>query len=143
MSENIITELQAKNLLESGLSTSVYKWASDFINDAMKGWIGTSCYACEIGYEITGEEKIKERYKADSIKFIMEHFKEAGEELRYQKEELCSEINPFEAPEEFVECWLNHAVESVLCRVPVIIDNWNKLIEITEEVVNEIKKYLI
>lgn len=143
MSENKTTELQSKNLLESGLSVGIYKWASDFINDAMETWIGISCYACEIGYEITGEEKIKNRYKKDSIKFIMEHFKEAGEELRYQKEELCSEINPFEDPEEFVECWLNHAVERVLCNIPVIIDNWNNKIEITEEFVNDIKKYLI
>ena len=141
MSENNITELQAKNLLASGLNINIYKWASDFINDAMEDWIGISCYACEIGYEITGEEKKKGFY--EPIKFMMEHFKEAGEELRYQKEELCLEINPFEEPEAFVERWLEHAVEAVLSEIPVITDNWNNKIEITEEIVNEIKKYLI
>ena len=141
MSENNLTELQAKNLLASGLNVNIYKWASEFIYDAMENWIGISCYACEIGYDITGEEKRKGFY--DPIKFIMEHFKEAGEELRYQKEELCSEINPFEDPDAFVECWLEHSVEAVLSGIPFIIDNWNNIIEITEDMVNEIKKYLI
>ena len=143
MSENSLTELQAKNLFASGLDTNIYKWASEFIYNAMEDWIGISCYACEIGYEITGEEKKKELYKRDPIKFIMEHFREAGEELRYQKEELCSEINVFESPDAFVECWLEHAVEAVLSGIPFIIDNWNNIIEITEDMVNEIKKYLI
>lgn len=138
----MMTEKQLNNFKNSGLSSDIYTWACDYILDHIDDFEGNSCYACELSDELTMIPNINCIYEEDSIGFIGKHFREAGEVYRYLNNELEMDCNPFEEPEKFVVCWLIHAVECVLSYIPIIEDNWNDEIEITPEVIAEIKEYL-
>lgn len=130
------------NLKESGLDKDIYIWACDYIKDIIDDFHGYSTDGADLAYRLTETPNYNGKYEEDSFKFIGDHIKEAAKEFDYQSKELGCVTNPFKDPDGFVVCWLIHAVECVLNNIPVVSENWNGMLDITPEVINEIKEYL-
>lgn len=129
---------------KSGRSKAIYDWAKDYILDHIDDWEGQSVYGADFAFDLTEEPNVNGIYEDDSRGFIKDHFDDAGEEYKYQKNNFGKEgvKNPFDDPEGFVVVWLIDSVGDILAGVPVIEENWNNSFELTPEVILDIKEAL-
>ena len=137
------TKILAKNI---GRSEEIVEWAIDYINYKLPDYEGCTTYGCDLGSLITECPNADGAYIIgikESIDFIASHFYDARDEYEYEKDNFGEVLhNPFENPEAFIVCMLINTVEGILSQVPVIEENWNDEIELTQDVIDEILNFL-
>lgn len=138
---------EEKTVMESvqsktDLSPAIYDWAKDYILDHIDDWEGQSVYGADLAYELTEAPNVNGIYEDDSWGFIGKHLNDAAKEYEYQKDNFGEVKNPFEDPEGFVVVWLIDAVGAVLANIDVVDEHWNDDLELTEDVIKEIKDAL-
>lgn len=127
---------------KTDLSSEIYNWAKDYILDNIDDWEGQSVYGSDLAIELTEGPNNNGSYEQDAWKFIGDHIHDAAKEYDYQKFNFGDVKNPFEDPDGFVVVWLIDAVGDILSKIDVIDDNWNNKVELTEDVIKEIKSAL-
>lgn len=119
------------------------QYCKDFINDNLDGYVGTDVYGCDLSHTLTEEINVNgtatfSRQKA--MDYIKEWFDEAAEVYNYQMENYGSvSQNPFENPEAWMVCMIIEGCASLLSQCKCVDTIWNDEVELTEELVEQIK----
>ncbi len=127
---------------KTDLSQDIYDWAKDYILDTIDDWEGQSVYGADLAYELTEVPNVNGVYEDDSWGFIGKHIHDAADEYNRQKDNFGEVKNPFEDPEGFVVVWLIGAVGAILANIDVVDEHWDDKLEITEDIIKEIKDAL-
>ena len=132
--------------LENATRQKFCDYTKEFLLNQLEDYKGCKSYACELYILLT--EGINADGSAtysthEAKEYIKEWFEEAGEYYEYAKMNFGEVfINPFENPEAFQVEMISQGVSSLLSQVETISDNWNEEIEITEELIKEIKDHI-
>lgn len=121
-------------------------YCKDFIKDNIRDFEGQTHYACDFSFTIT--EKANSdgtlTYSRNKAKeYLSEWWDDCADYVEYEKlhfGELTH--NPFENPEAFMVCMVVEGCNAILSECPIIEDNWNNKIELTEEVIDSILDYV-
>lgn len=119
------------------------QYCKDFINDNLDGYVGTDVYGCDLSHTLTEEINVNgtatfSRQKA--MEYIKEWFDEAAEVYNYQMENYGSvSQNPFENPEAWMVCMIIEGCANLLGQCKCVDNIWNDEVELTEELVEQIK----
>ena len=127
---------------KTALREAIYDWAKDYILDTIDDWEGQSVYGADLASELTDAPNRNGIYEDDSWGFISKHLDDAAREYDYQKDTFGEVKNPFEDPEGFVVVWLIDAVGEILANVDIVDEHWNDELELTADVIKEIKDAL-
>lgn len=127
---------------KAGLSRDIYEWAKEFILDYIDEYEGLSTYGADLAYEITEVPNKNGVYEDDAWGFITKHIQDAREEYDNQEDILGEAKNPLKDPDGFVVVWLIDAVGSILANIDIVDENWNNELELTKDVIKEIKDAL-
>ena len=132
--------------LEKATRQNFCDYTKDYLLNQLEDYKGCKSYACDLYILLT--EGINADGSAtysthEAKEYIKEWFEEAGEYYEYAKDNFGEVFNnPFENPEAFMVEMIIQGVSSLLSDVPTILDNWNDEIEITDELIEEIKKHI-
>lgn len=125
---------------------TLLEYCKNYIIDHIDNYEGTMHYACDFPMTITEGPNCDGSltYSTDNaIEFLREWWWDCGEYWKYEKFNFGENYhNPFENPEAYMVCMVIEGCNSILSRCPVIEENWNDKIEITEEVIKQIKEYV-
>lgn len=121
-------------------------YCKNYILDHIDGYEGQSHYGCDFAYTLTGEPNVEgtltySTYEAKE--YLREWWDECGEYWDYEKDNFGENIhNPFDNPEAYMVCMVIEGVNAILANEPHIEESWNDELELTKEVIEDIKKYV-
>ena len=104
---------------------------------------GQEVYGCDLGYAIFEEANVNGSYTCSAYKakeWIKMFFDELGEVVDDIKNNLGdgSVPNPFDNPEAFQVVCMLELSSTLLGQCRTVGENWNNLMELTEETINQI-----
>lgn len=132
--------------LENANRQNFCDYTKDFLLNQLEDYKGCTSYACDLYILLT--EGINADGSAtcsayEAKEYIKEWFDQAGEYFECAKMNFGEVFNnPFENPEAFMVEMIIQGVYSLLSDVPTISEKWNKKIEITDELIEEIKEHI-
>ncbi len=122
------------------------EYCKNFILEHIDGYADTTHYACDFCTTITEGPNVDgtltySRQKA--IEYLCEWWEDASEYWEYEKQNFGENLhNPFENPEAYMVCMVIEGVSYIMGQCPVISDNWDDEIVITEDVIAQIKSFV-
>ena len=125
---------------------SFVDYCKAYIIEHIDGYEGQSHYACDLSSIITEGPNVDgtmtySTYEAKE--YLREWWDEAGEYWQYEKDNFGENLhNPFENPEAYMVCMVIEGCSSILSRCPDLEDNWNEEIELTAEIIQNIKEFV-
>lgn len=132
--------------LEKATRQNFCDYTKDYLLNQLEDYKGCKSYACDLYLLLTEGINVdgSATYSTNEAKeYIKEWFEEAGKYYEYAKMNFGEVFsNPFENPEAFQVEMISQGVSSLLSQVETISDNWNEEIEITDELIKEIKKHI-
>lgn len=132
--------------LENATRQKFCEYTKDYLLNQLEDYKGCKSYACDLYILLT--EGINADGSAtystyEAKEYIKEWFEDAGKCYEYANMNLGEVFNnPFERPEAFMVEMIIQGVSVLLSDVPTISQNWNDKIEITDELIEEIKKHI-
>jgi len=116
----------------------------DSVSDRLDEMEGMTVVGADMASEVTMPDNMDGCFViyTDAAKdFISHYFNEAGETFEYFKSVYGNDWNenPFEDPSKFTFFMEEYGVETLLNDIPVINDNWDEDIELTPEIIAQIK----
>ena len=121
-------------------------YCKNYILDHIDNYEGQAHYGCDFAYTLTEAPNANGTltYSThDAIEYLREWWYECGEYWDYEKDNFGENIhNPFDNPEAYMVCMVIEGVNAILANEPHIEESWNDEIELTEEVIEDIKKYV-
>lgn len=125
---------------------SFVDYCKNYILDNLANYEGQCIYGSEIGYTITESPNVDGTltYNAYEAKeYLREWWDECGEYWDYEKDNFGEHFhNPFDEPEAYMVCMVIDGVNAILSNEPHIEESWNDKLELTEEVIEDIEKYV-
>lgn len=125
---------------------SFVEYCKAYIIENIDDYEGTEVYACDFTTSITDGPNIDGTltYSTnEAIEYLREWWYEAGEYWQYEKDNFGeNQHNPFENPEAYMVCMVIEGCASILSRCPDLEDNWNDKIELTAEIIHNIKEFV-
>ena len=125
---------------------SFNEYCKNYILENLDNYEGQSVYGSEVGYTITQSPNVDGTltYSThEAIEYLREWWDEAGEYWEYEKDNFGEHPhNPFDEPEAYMVCMVIEGVNAILANEPHIEESWNDKLELTEEVIEDIKKYV-
>lgn len=132
--------------LENATRQNFCDYTKEHLLDKLEDYKGCKSYACDLYNLLT--EGINADGSAtystyEAKEYIKEWFEDAGNYYEYAKMNFGEVFNnPFERPEAFMVEMIIQGVSVLLNDVKTISDNWDEEIEITEELIQEIKNHI-
>ena len=121
-------------------------YCKNYILDHIEGYEGQLHYGCDFAYTLTETPNVDGTltYSThDAIEYLREWWYECGEYWEYEKDNFGEHPhNPFDEPEAYMVCMVIEGVNAILANEPHIEKSWNDKLELTEEVIEDIKKYV-
>ena len=121
-------------------------YCKDYIKDHINDFEGETPYACDFCMTITEAPNSDGTltYSTEQAKeYLKEWWNDCADYFQYEKDSFGENLhNPFENPEAFMVCMVIEGCNAILSRCPIIEENWNERIELTEEVISEILEYV-
>ena len=118
----------------------------NYILNHIEDFEGTMHYACDFSQELTQGPNVDGTltYSTEKAKeYLREWWWDCGQYWKYEKDNFGENYhNPFDNPEAYMVCMVIEGCYHILSGCPVIEDNWAEKIEITEEVIRQIKEYV-
>ena len=123
---------------------SYFDYCKQHLLERLDAYIGTSHYACDLGYYLCEEENANGSLTF-SRKRAMEYLKawwfDCGDYWEYEKDNFGEHPhNPFDNPEAFMVCMVIHGVDNILSQCRPINEAWNDTINLSDKFVAELKK---
>lgn len=121
-------------------------YCKNYILDHIDNYEGQSYYGCDFAYTLTEAPNVDgslthSTYKAKE--YLREWWDECGEYWEYEKDNFGEHLhNPFDEPEAYMVCMVIEGVNAILANEPHIEESWNDKLELTEGVIDDIKKYV-
>ena len=114
------------------------------IINELENYEGQTVYACDLGWTLTEDINANGSftYSRELAKvYLEEWWNEAADYSEYEKFSFGEyQHNRFENPEAFTVCMVIEGVNGLLSKCPLINDNWNDEIELTDDVVSTLKE---
>ena len=128
------------------METNFTNYCKEYITDRLNDYEGTSHYLCDFASEITEGANVDGTitYSTNAaIEFIKEHFNEAAAYYNYAKDNYGEvPCNPFDNTEAYMVCMVIDGVKSLMNQVLIDNEDWDNEVEITNELIEEIKEGL-
>ena len=122
------------------------EYCKNYILEHIDDYEGQDHYACDFAMTLTEGPNIDGSLTYSSYEakqYLKEWWDECGEYWDYEKDNFGEHThNPFDNPEAYMVCMVIEGVASILSNCPEIEDNWNEKIELTAEVIQNIKDYV-
>lgn len=110
----------------------------------LENYEGQTVYACDLGYKLTEDINANGSftYSRELAKdYLKEWWDEASDYWEFEQLQFGEHIhNPFDNPEAYIVCMVIEGVNGLLSKCPLIEDNWNDEIELTDDVVSTLKQ---
>lgn len=123
---------------------SFIEYCKNYIIDHIEDYEGQSHYACDWGSILTDCANCDGTltYSTEDAKeYLKEWWYDCGQYFEYEKSNFGSAIsNPFENPEAYMVRMVCEGVNAIFTKCPTINEMWNDNVEMTEELINEIKE---
>lgn len=106
------------------------------IKDRLQDYSGGTYYGCDLAYTLFEGENANGTVLFSTYQtkqFIAENFDLFGDLVEYVKDNLDMTLNPFAEPEKAHVILLLESAQSLLAKLPLIEENWNNNIELTNE----------
>lgn len=111
--------------------------------EKLNEYAGTTHYACDLGIILTEEENTNGTltYSTwEAKEYLRYWWYDCAEYWDYEKANFGENLNnPFDRPEAYMVCMVIEGVRSILSQCKTIDDAWNEQIELTDEVVAQLK----
>lgn len=122
---------------------SFIEYCRNYIIDRIEDYEGQSEYACD--WAIIFTEGINcdgtLTYSTEKAKdYLKEWWDDCEQYFNYEKFNFGSASNPFENPEAYMVRMVIEGVNAIFSKCPTIDEKWNDKVEMTEELINEIKE---
>lgn len=121
-------------------------YCKNYILDHIDEFAGQSHYGCDFAYTLAEGPNIDGTltYSThNAIEYLREWWYECGEYWDYEKDNFGENIhNPFDNPEAYMVCMVIEGVAAILANEPHIEESWNDKLELTKEVIEDIKEYV-
>ena len=123
---------------------SFIEYCRNYIIDHIEDYEGQSHYACDWGSILTDCAKCDGTltYSTKEAKdYLKEWWYDCGQYFEYEKFNFGSAVsNPFEHPEAYMVRMVSEGVNAIFSKCPTINEMWNDKVEMTEDLINEIKE---
>jgi len=121
-------------------------YCKNYILDHIDEYDGQTHYGCDFGFTLTDAPNVDGTltYSAYEAKeYLREWWDECGAYWDYEMNNFDEHPhNPFDEPEAYMVCMVIEGVNAILANEPHIEESWNDKLELTEEVIEDIKKYV-
>lgn len=125
---------------------SLLEYTKNYLIEQLDAYEDTTQYACELATTLTegaNADGTLVYSRGEARDYLNEWFEECGEYWEYEKRNFGENYhNPFDNPEAYMVCMVIAACETILSKCPIIDEHWNEQIELTEDIVNDIKEYV-
>lgn len=108
------------------------------IKDRLSDYSGGNYYGCDLAYTLFEGENANGSVFCNAYKtkeFIKANFDLFGDLVEYCKENMGMTLNPFSEPEKALVILLLESAQSMLAKLPLIDENWNEQIELTDDAI--------
>ena len=110
----------------------------------LENYDGQTVYACDLGITLTEDINANGTftYSRELAKeYLKEWWNDASDYWDYEKWSFGeNQHNPFDNPEAYIVAMVIEGVNVLLSKCPLIDDNWNDEIELTDDVVSTLKE---
>ena len=114
------------------------------INNELENYEGQTVYACDLGWLLTEDINANGSFTYSrelAEDYLKEWWDDASDYWDYEKMNFGEHPhNPFEDAEGYLVCMVIDGVNGLLSKCPLIDDNWNDEIELTDDVVSTLKE---
>lgn len=125
---------------------SFVDFCKNYILDTIDGFENSSTYGSEIAYLLTNEPNVSGTLTFDSNaakEYIKTWWDDCADYWEYEEMNFSEHNhNPFDNPDGFMVCMVIEGCASMLSRCPVIESHWNNKLELSDDVIAEIKEYV-
>lgn len=125
---------------------SLLDYSKNYILEQLDNYEGTTQYACELAMTLTecaDADGTLVYCRNEAIDYLREWWYDCADYWDFENDNFGRNYhNPFDNPEAYMVCMVIAACETILSKCPVIDEHWNEQIELTEDVVNDIKEYV-
>lgn len=124
---------------------TLYEQVKQYLLDEIDGYTDLKVYIDEIGYSFTQYlivDGTVEYNKLATIKKMTENWEEYGAIFEYMEDNWGKAINPFDNPEAFDAQAYEIIASQILSDLQLNGTDEDDEITLTEEVINQIKKYI-
>ena len=122
------------------------EYCKDYILEHLNDYEGQSVYGSEVGYTITQSPNVDGTLtysREDAKEYLREWWDECAAYWNYEKVNFGEHFhNPFDEPEAYMVCMVIEGVNAILANEPHIEESWNDELELTEEVIEDIKEHV-
>ena len=122
------------------------EYCKDYILEHLNDYEGQSVYGSEVGYTITQSPNVDGTLtysREDAKEYLREWWDECAAYWNYEKDNFGEHFhNPFDEPEAYMVCMVIEGVNAILANEPHIEESWNDELELTEEVIEDIKEHV-
>ncbi len=123
---------------------SYFDYCKRHLLELLDAYIGTSHYACDLGYCLCEEENANGTLtfsRNRAMKYLQAWWFDCGDYWEFEKDNFGEHPhNPFDNPEAFMVCMVIHGVDNILSQCRPINEAWNDTITLSDEFVAELKK---
>ena len=121
-------------------------YCKEHIEEKIYNYVGSTHYGADFTYTITEEENANGTltFSRETARNILgEWWYDCGDYWEYEKDNFGEHAhNPFDEPEAYMVCMVIEGVNAILANEPHIEESWNDKLELTEEVIEDIKEYV-
>jgi hypothetical protein len=114
----------------------------NYLNEKLNDYKNATSYGCDLAYLLTESENATGSVYCNAYKtkeLIKANFELFGDFLEYCKDNFGTELNPFAEPEKAHVILLIESCSQILGQSKYLQDNWDNLIQLTDEVVEILK----
>ena len=116
-----------------------------YLIDKLSDYKGGNYYACDLAYTLTEGENANgsvycNAYETNEL--IKDNFYLFSSFVRYYEQEFDETLNPLLEPEKAHVCFLIESCGQILQSCPLIRDNWNHKIELTDKNIKTLTKQI-
>ena len=119
------------------------EFCKEYICDKLDEMEDVTVYACDLAYTLAESDNINGSItynRAAAINYIREWWNDCADYSDHEENNFGKRSNPFANPEAFIVRMVIEGISSLLSQCNVIENNWNDQVELTSDVISEIKK---
>lgn len=133
--------------LKGMVEMTLKNWMINEMEMQVSDMIGQEIYGCDLGYQLFDNANCDGSYtynRYDAEMWIEDYFSDIGDVAQDIVDNLGAEslANPFLEPEKFMVQIMLESSSAIIAQCPIIDENWNNSLKLTEETIKQIIKEL-
>lgn len=119
------------------------EFCKEYLFECLDEYEGTTKYGCDLAYRLCEESNINGSLtysRQTAIEYLCEWWDDAADYSDYEADNYGERSNPFESPEAYMVRMVICGIDYLLSRCECIREAWNEQIEITPELIEQIRE---